>query len=117
MAPVAVQSSNNAFHDSLKSLHQSGGTHPQKAKQPYVVYHPDYDQWQARSARRLAEDPSLPKTELPVGLPKKLESPLVWEGSDWKGEGDWVYDLSPDQLQEIDDAVTHFNSESSNYQL
>ncbi|KAF8994584.1 hypothetical protein BDQ17DRAFT_1392391 [Cyathus striatus] len=78
------------------------------AKQPDIEYHPNVEKWKARIARRLAEDPSLPNNALPDGFPKKLESPLVWEGKDWKGEDQWVYNLSEEQLKEIDDAVKHF---------
>ncbi|KZP29806.1 Clavaminate synthase-like protein [Athelia psychrophila] len=60
-----------------------------------VKYQPDRAKWEARTARRLAADPSLLSTPLPAGFPKKLESPLVWDGSDWKDEKDWVYALTP----------------------
>lgn len=82
-----------------------------EAKQPDISYHPDVENWHNRTARRLAEDPSLPKTALPEGFPKKLDSPLVWQGSDWKNEQEWVYNLNTEQLKEIDDAVKHFKSQ------
>lgn len=79
------------------------------AKQPDIEYHPNEEKWKARTARRLAEDPALVKTPLPAGFPQKLDSPLVWEGKDWKDPETWEYTLSDEQLQEIDDAVKHFN--------
>ncbi|KJA17754.1 hypothetical protein HYPSUDRAFT_191935 [Hypholoma sublateritium FD-334 SS-4] len=79
------------------------------AKQPDIEYHPNEEKWKARTARRLAEDPALVKTPLPAGFPQKLESPLVWEGKDWTDPETWEYTLSDEQLQEIDDAVKHFN--------
>ncbi|KAM6494497.1 hypothetical protein JOM56_010858 [Amanita muscaria] len=80
------------------------------AKQPDIEYHPNEGKYAARTARRLAEDPSLPRSSLPDGFPEKLESALVWEGKDLKDEKEWVYELNPKQLKEIDDAVKHFRS-------
>ena len=77
--------------------------------QPDIEYHPNEEKWKARTARRLAQDPSLPKSALPEGFPTRLESPLVWEGKDWKDESEWVYNLTQDHLKEIDDAVHHFH--------
>ncbi|KZP03183.1 Clavaminate synthase-like protein [Athelia psychrophila] len=77
-------------------------------QQPDIEYHPDRVKWEARTAQRLAADPSLPSTPLPAGFPKKLESPLVWEGSDWTDEKKWVYALTPSDLDEIAGALKHF---------
>ncbi|KZP33619.1 Clavaminate synthase-like protein [Athelia psychrophila] len=79
-----------------------------KPQQPDIAYQPDRAKWEARTARRLAANPSLPSTPLPAGFPKKLESPLVWEGSDWKDEKDWVHALTPSELDEIAGALKHF---------
>ncbi|RXW23662.1 hypothetical protein EST38_g2214 [Candolleomyces aberdarensis] len=54
--------------------------------QPDISYHPDEARWQARTAQRLTENSNLPKTPLPAGFPAKVDSPLVWEGKDWKSE-------------------------------
>ncbi|CAA7269759.1 unnamed protein product [Cyclocybe aegerita] len=81
-------------------------------KQPDILYLPNEAKWKARTARRLAEDPSLPKTALPEGFPKKLESPLVWEGKDWTDAAQWEYKLSAEQLKEIDDALKHFKGQN-----
>lgn len=70
-------------------------------------YQADETKWKARTARRLAEDPSLPNTPLPEGFPRVLTSPLVWEGKDWTDESQWVYNLSLAQLGEIDNALKH----------
>lgn len=57
--------------------------------------------------------PSLLNTPLPADFPAKLESPLVWEGKDFtKGEQEWVYALSGDELKEVDDALKHFKCQS-----
>ncbi|KAF4612243.1 hypothetical protein D9613_004589 [Agrocybe pediades] len=79
-------------------------------KQPDIEYHPDEEKWRARTARRLAEDPSLPDQSLPEGFPKKLESPLIWEGKDWTDASQWEFELTKEHLKEVDDAVKHFNS-------
>ncbi|KAF9477034.1 hypothetical protein BDN70DRAFT_934573 [Pholiota conissans] len=78
-------------------------------KQPEIGYQPNEIQWKVRAAKRLGEDPALPRTPLPEGFPAKLESPLVWEGKNWKDPKEWEYELSADHLKEIDDAVKHFN--------
>ncbi|SRR6266576_633297 len=90
---------------------QTGATLQPVAQQPQIEYHPNEVQYRARTARRLAENPSLTKSALPKGFPQKVESPLVWEGKDFKDESEWVYKLTPDQLKEIDDAVKHFRCE------
>ena len=78
-------------------------------RQPDISYTPDRERWSTRIAQRLAEDPTLPSIPLPEGFPQKLESPLVWEGKDWENESQWVYNLSPAELKEIDEAVRHFH--------
>lgn len=83
----------------------TNGTHP---KQPDIEYHPDEAKFRARTARRLAEDPTLPSQPLPEGYPTKVEGPIVWEGKDWTSEEQWVYQLSTSELEEIDNAVAHF---------
>ncbi|KAJ7826660.1 hypothetical protein B0H13DRAFT_1736488 [Mycena leptocephala] len=79
-------------------------------KQPDISYHPDEAKFRARTARRLAEDPTLPQKPLPPGFPPSVEGPIVWEGKDWTDESQWVYNLTDDHLQEIDRALTHFES-------
>ncbi|KAG5642246.1 hypothetical protein DXG03_003349 [Asterophora parasitica] len=110
MAAVAVQQVTDLLkNDSSLSQRTAELTVEAKAPtQPDIEYHPDAAKYKARTARRLAEDPSLPSTPLPEGFPKKLESPLVWQGSDFKDEKEWVYVLAPAHLKEIDDALKHF---------
>lgn len=94
--------------DTLKQHLNISAAEETKPQQPDIEYQPDRTKWQARTARRLAADPSLPNTPLPAGFPKKLESPLVWEGSDWKDEKGWVHELSKGEIEEIDGALKHF---------
>ncbi|KAK0210263.1 hypothetical protein DFS33DRAFT_1250563 [Desarmillaria ectypa] len=77
-------------------------------KQPDISYHPDEAKYHARTARRLAENPSLPEVPLPEGFPPLVEGPIVWEGKDWTSEDHWVYQLGDTELKEIDQALEHF---------
>lgn len=77
--------------------------------QPDIAYHPDWDNYQARIARRKQTE-VLPKT-LPEGFPKELKGDLVWDGETLAEKYDWTYVLSADQLAEIDKAVDHFKCE------
>ena len=84
-----------------------------KAVQPDISYHPNLESWKARTARRLAENPDLPKTPLPAGFPKKLDSPLVWDATVYTDPSQWEYELSPEHLKEIDDALKFFQGAHS----
>ena len=110
MAPVAVtpQATDDVLSSKLGKLDLASKPTEAAPKQPDIAYHPDEAKWKARTARRLAEDPSLPLTPLPEGFPQVLESPLVWEGKDWKDESQWTYNLSEAELKEIDAALKHF---------
>ncbi|KAJ7460899.1 hypothetical protein B0H11DRAFT_1736327 [Mycena galericulata] len=77
-------------------------------KQPDISYHPDEAKFRARTARRLAEDPTLPQRPIPAGFPQRVDGPVVWEGKDWTDESQWVYNLTDSHLQEIDQALAHF---------
>ncbi|KAF4119674.1 Taurine catabolism dioxygenase TauD, TfdA family [Geosmithia morbida] len=76
--------------------------------QPDISYHPDWDKYQARVARRLQTE-DLPK-HLPAGFPKELKGDLVWDGDTLAQKYDWTYVLSETQLDEIDSALAHFKS-------
>ncbi|KAJ3564870.1 hypothetical protein NP233_g8014 [Leucocoprinus birnbaumii] len=78
------------------------------ATQPDIDYHPDLAKYKARTARRLEENPELLKMSLPLGFPAKVEGPIVWEGKDWTNEDQWVYQLSEEDLQEIEQGMKHF---------
>ncbi|KAF9252151.1 hypothetical protein CBS147333_479 [Penicillium roqueforti] len=78
------------------------------ATQPDIQYHPDYEKYKERTRRR-KETEDLQST-LPAGFPQKLISSLVWEGKDVEKRDDWVYQLSDDQLDELDAALKSFKS-------
>lgn len=78
--------------------------------QPDIAYKPDFAKYQARAARR-SKLHDLAKT-LPEGFPTKLQGDLVWEGETLAQTYKWTYELSPDQLQEVDGAVKHFQCKS-----
>lgn len=80
--------------------------------QPDIAYHPDWQKYQARVARR-TETEDLPTT-LPEGFPKELKGDLVWDGKTLAQQYDWTYVLSADQLAEIDSALVHFKCETLN---
>lgn len=80
------------------------------AVQPDIEYDPDEAKYRARVARNLAEDPDRVNVALPDGFPKRVDGPIVWAGSDWKSEDQWVYNLSSAQLDEIHAALEHFKS-------
>jgi hypothetical protein len=78
--------------------------------QPDIDYHPDLAKYKARTARRLEQTPELLKATLPPGFPPKVEGPVVWEGKDWTSEDQWVYKLSDEELQEIEEGMKYFES-------
>ncbi|KAI1367769.1 TfdA family taurine catabolism dioxygenase TauD [Xylaria arbuscula] len=79
---------------------------PAPPGQPDISYHPDYDKWQARIARRLRED-NLQKS-VPDGFPEKLIGDLVWDGRTVADKYDWTFVFTPEHLTEIDQALAHF---------
>ncbi|KAH3964411.1 hypothetical protein HBH98_117340 [Parastagonospora nodorum] len=76
--------------------------------QPDISYHPDWNKYQARVARRTQTE-ELPKN-LPEGFPKELKGDLVWEGETLAQNYTWTYVFSADQLADIDNALAHFKS-------
>ena len=74
--------------------------------QPDIDYAPNLEKFTARTRRR-AEMEKLDKT-LPPGLPSHLESPLVWEGADIASIFNWVYELSSEEVDEIEAALAYF---------
>lgn len=108
MATLVLTSTVSQITDTLQRHLNISAAEEKKPQQPDIEYQPDRAKWQARTARRLAANPSLPNTPLPAGFPEKLESPLVWEGSDWKDENEWVYELDKREIEEIDSALKHF---------
>ncbi|PYH87314.1 putative TfdA family oxidoreductase [Aspergillus uvarum CBS 121591] len=76
--------------------------------QPDIQYHPDWDKYQARTARRKATE-TLPQT-VPDDFPAELVSNLVWEGKDVESRDDWVVRLTETELDEIDGALQSFKA-------
>lgn len=75
-------------------------------KQPDIGYHPNYENYVARTKRRL-ETEELSRT-LPPGFPQRLNSDLVWDGKDIEKNYNWVHELNSEELQEIHEALEHF---------
>jgi hypothetical protein len=79
--------------------------------QPDIAYHPDWEKYQARVARRTQTE-TLTK-DLPEGFPKELKGDLVWEGETIAQEYNWTYTFSAEQLEDVDKALAHFKCEFS----
>ena len=75
--------------------------------QPDIDYAPDLDKYLARTQRRLQTEP-LKEATLPEGFPKQLESDFVWEGKDLEGKYQYVYELTEDQVAEVEDGLRYF---------
>ncbi|KAH7175047.1 uncharacterized protein B0J16DRAFT_292961 [Fusarium flagelliforme] len=71
-------------------------------------YAPDHAQYLARGRRR-QEAEQLEKT-VPKGFPQKLTGGLVWDPKTIGDVYDWNYQLTADDLKEINDALQHFKS-------
>ena len=83
----------------------------QVLRQPDIQYHPNFEQYQARSQER-RRAPELP-TAVPSGFPEQLLSPLAWEGKDVEQRSDWIVELNEAQLDEIDQALKAFKCRST----
>ncbi|KAL0631035.1 hypothetical protein Q9L58_010111 [Maublancomyces gigas] len=82
---------------------------PSNSVQPDISYHPDLQNYNARTKRRLQAE-SLAQV-LPQGFPRRLESPLVWEADDFKLD-EWVVVLSDSDILEVDSAIEKFKATS-----
>lgn len=78
--------------------------------QPDIEYTPDPHKYRARTARRQAEEEL--GNSLPPGFPQKLESPLVWDGESVKESYNWTYELTADDVEEIEAGLKHFKCTS-----
>jgi hypothetical protein len=74
--------------------------------QPDIGYTPDYNKYLARVQRR-KETEKLTQT-LPDGFPQKLESQLVWDGATVSDEYEWAYQLTQEDVTEIEGALEKF---------
>lgn len=84
--------------------------------QPDIAYAPDLNKYQDRTSRRQATEKLA--TTLPDGFPQKLESDLVWDGSNVTDSYEWSYVLTEADLVEIDAALKHFKCKIyHNYEL
>jgi hypothetical protein len=79
----------------------------QQSSNAPITFCPVYEDYLARAQYRL-ENEKLNNT-LPKGYPLQLKSALVWEGKDLKDE-DWVVTLTKEEINEIEEATTHFQS-------
>ena len=75
-------------------------------KQPDIGYAPDYEKYLSRTKKRL-ENEQL-EDSLPPGFPQVLNSELVWEGKTVAEKYNWIYELKPDEIAEIEQGLQHF---------
>lgn len=82
--------------------------------QPDLTYLPDLKNYKERTSRRLAEEQL--ENFLPEGFPEQLEGSKLWKGSDYEGkESEWVYQLTPEELEEVDHAVHDFEATEKHF--
>jgi hypothetical protein len=74
--------------------------------QPDIDYTPNLGKYHARVKRR-KENERLEKS-LPERFPQKLQSNLVWDGTDITSRYNWTYELTEDEIKEIEAALSHF---------
>ena len=82
--------------------------------QPDIQYTPNHNEYLERAKRR-RETEHLVKS-LPTGFPQELQSKLVWDGNDLVESYDWNYQLSEEDLDEIEYALRHFKGNPSRLQ-
>ena len=82
-----------------------------RPQQPDIQYTPDIQKWRSRTQRRQQSEPESLSRGLPAGFPQKLQSDLVWEGSQIKDVYDWTHVLNEAELEEIEKALEHFKCE------
>ena len=83
--------------------------------QPDIEYTPNHDKYLERAKRR-RETEHLAKS-LPTGFPQELQSKLVWDGNNLVEAYDWNYDLTVEDLNEIESALRHFKGNPSGAQV
>lgn len=71
-----------------------------------IHYTPDLDNYISRMQRRMETERL--DISLPEGFPNRLGSDLVWDGTDIARRYDWVYELSAEEVEEIEAALKHF---------
>jgi len=105
-ATMAIAATATATHPPLGPAFTTTPAAQPPPGQPDIAYHPDWDKYQARVARRTQTE-DLPKN-LPEGFPNELKGDLVWEGETLAQDYTWTYVFSAEQLEEIDNALAHF---------
>lgn len=84
--------------------------HPGPPGQPDIAYTPNLITYQQRVNRRLNTE-SLSR-EVPSGFPNKLTSSLAWESRNVTDHYNWSYELTDDDLVEVQQALHHFKCKS-----
>ena len=80
------------------------------SQQPLIEYFPNYEKYVHRSGKiRLACEKS-GLLSLPAGFPAEINSKMAWSRNTLEKD-EWVVQLTPSYLKEIDEAQHHFQSE------
>ncbi|KAK0714703.1 hypothetical protein B0H67DRAFT_489444 [Lasiosphaeris hirsuta] len=74
---------------------------------PNIDWFPSYKVYKDRVDRLAALNPNRPTT-VPEGWPTHIDAERAWSGSDFKSENDYVVQLSPEDIAEIDAGLAHF---------
>jgi hypothetical protein len=83
---------------------------------PKIEWNPSYSTYQSR-VEMLSKLQFSRLQSVPPGFPKLVEAPWVWDGSDYRNEQDYVFQLEEKDIEEIETAVKHFKSRSSDLVL
>lgn len=78
-----------------------------KVVRPEIEWFPSYKVYKDRVDRLKILEPNRPTT-LPAGWPLQINSERAWSGSDFKSEDDYVFQFTPEDLNEIEAGLAHF---------
>ncbi|KAK3376488.1 hypothetical protein B0T24DRAFT_592157 [Lasiosphaeria ovina] len=80
---------------------------------PDIEWDPSLDTYLERVKRLASLGEALPRT-LPLGFPASISSPRAWKGSEFEDGSKYIYELSKDDLDEIDAAIRTFSDQFKN---
>ena len=90
-----------------REYHLRAAPTPEKSRDcSKIAFQPNLDEYLARSAKRTLHGGL--ESQVPAGWPKKLSGPMIWTGSDFPDESSFVYHLSSENKNEIQNALGHF---------
>lgn len=78
---------------------------------PNIEWIPSMKTFQDRVAHLQALYPNR-RTTVPYGWPARVDTARAWTGSDFNSDDDFVLHLGPEDIAEIEVALSHFKSKS-----